>query len=72
MGLTYAEYEGAQPVHCPHCGWHGTSKELASSEYHPYSNILDLDCPSCHEHVTFVQFPVVSIPYDEKEDREVW
>lgn len=73
MSLSYAEYEGGQPVSCPHCGWTGPAKELSAGEYHPYSHILDLDCPSCSEHLTHVQFPITSTRLlNEEEDRAYW
>lgn len=71
MGLSYAEYEGGQPLRCPHCGWQGAAKQLHYGEYHPFSNILDLACPSCRKDISFVQFPVIiPKPYPVEDDRE--
>jgi hypothetical protein len=73
MALSYSAYQTGQSVSCPHCHWQGSSKQLSSGDYHPHSNILDLDCPACGQHLTFVQFPVDhSKLNDKEEDKPYW
>jgi len=72
MGFQYPEYKN-QEIQCPHCNWMGKGSKLSFGEYHAGSNIADLDCPSCHQHISFVQFPVDrDKPYDKEEDKKYW
>ena len=68
----YPTYK-SEIVACPKCKWRGKGSELENDEYFPESNILDLNCPACHEHIGFVQFPINhSKPYDKDEDKKYW
>lgn len=72
MMFEYPVYR-ALTIECPLCKWRGKGDQLENDEYHPESNILDLNCPACYEHIGFIQFPIAPDKHTDKaEDKKYW
>ena len=47
-----------KPITCPECGWHGTGKDLSTSEIFE-CGIIELVCPKCSFDVAFTSGPTL-------------
>jgi hypothetical protein len=50
MQVNYFTYK-QEDFTCQHCGWKGKGIELGPGDFSEAHSILDLDCPSCYEHL---------------------
>lgn len=57
MSLNYYTYKDV-PYACGHCGWRGKGSELEQGEM--FDALFELNCPACHEKVTFVSYPTLA------------
>lgn len=57
LRLTYYTYKGER-FRCKHCAWQGLGSDLVQGEM--FDELFELDCPSCHEKVTFVMYPTLA------------
>ena len=55
---------GQHSYKCKNCRWQGLGSELRSGEM--FDALFELDCPSCHETVTFVSYPASGEVYAHK------
>ncbi len=54
-----------ETIDCKKCKWNGMGNELIYGEFSETGSIVDLDCPSCHETLGYIQFPL-------KKDLDKW
>jgi hypothetical protein len=54
--VTWYEYDEAEQLACPRCGWSGAA-ELGARHY--FNELFDVSCPHCGEKLLIVSFPTL-------------
>jgi hypothetical protein len=57
LSLNYYTYK-EESFSCNHCGWNGKGADLEQGEM--FDALFELDCPACHEKLTFISYPTTT------------